>query len=501
MSRTAAASTFEREAKLQAPPGFRLPELGGDGLLATVHADRRYATTYLDTAELHIARWGCSLRFREGEGWTAKLPAREDGDLLVRGEHAFDGPPPPHRPPEAAVDLLRAYVRDRPLAPSARLRTVRRSVEVTDDLGRPVAEVTDDEVSIMDGRRVASRFRELEIELAPGASEEVFTTLVQRLRDAGAGPVENVPKLRRALGDRADAAPEVVVIRAGSDATVADVVRGALSASTTRLFRHDAGVRLGVDPEDVHQARVATRRLRSDLRTFRDFVEPVWSTGLREELRWLGAELGAVRDVEVLRDRLRGRVGSLPPSDRRGADALIDELDRRHDTARERLVAAMRETRYTRLLDALVAAADTPSLLEEVAFAPAREALRPALESPWKHLVASIETVASEPTDENLHAARIRAKRMRYAAEAVAPVFGKRARAFAEAAIAVQDVLGEHQDAVVAGSWLREAAASGADAFVAGELAAIESQAAARARDGWAPAWKALSRKRLRFWA
>jgi CHAD domain-containing protein len=112
-----------------------------------------------------------------------------------------------------------------------------------------------------------------------------------------------------------------------------------------------------------------------------------------------------------------------------------------------------------------------------------------------------MDAVASDPTDQNLHAARIRAKRVRYAAEAVAPVFGKRARAFAEAAVAVQDVLGEHQDAVVAGAWLRDAAASGGDAFVAGELAAIESQAAARARAGWPAAWKALSRKRLRFWA
>ncbi|MGA9161885.1 MAG: CYTH and CHAD domain-containing protein [Actinomycetota bacterium] len=502
MSRTPEPEpSMEREAKLQAPPGFRLPELGGDGLIATVRPERRYATTYLDTGQLHLARWGCSLRYREGQGWTAKLPSREVGDLLVRREYVFDGPAPPRRAPEAAVDLLRAYVRDRPLGPSARLRTLRRSVQLTDDLGRPVAEVTDDEVSVMHGRRVASRFRELEIELAPGAPEEAVAGLLERLHDAGAGPVENVPKIRRALGPRADAAPEVAVRPVGSHATVSEVVRGALAASTARLFNHDAGVRVGLDPEDVHQARVATRRLRSDLRTFRDFVEPDWATALREELRWLGAELGAVRDVEVLRERLRGRVGSLPPSDRRAADGLIDSLDRRHDAVREELLAAMREPRYLRLLDALVVAADAPALLEGVADAPAAEAFRPALESPWKHLVTAMDAVAADATDENLHAARIRAKRVRYAAEAVAAVFGKRARAFAEAAVAVQDVLGEHQDAVVAGAWLREAAAEGGDAFVAGELAAIESQAAARAREGWPGAWKGLSRKRLRFWA
>ena len=78
-------------------------------------------------------------------------------------------------------------------------------------------------------------------------------------------------------------------------------------------------------------------------------------------------------------------------------------------------------------------------------------------------------------------------------------MFGKTARRFAEAAADLQDVLGEHQDAVVAGAWLREAR-SGEHAFVAGELAAFEAEAASAARDGWPAAWKALSRKRLRFW-
>ena len=80
-------------------------------------------------------------------------------------------------------------------------------------------------------------------------------------------------------------------------------------------------------------------------------------------------------------------------------------------------------------------------------------------------------------------------------------MFGKRAEAFAEAAARLQDELGEHQDSVVARAWLREAAESGADAFVAGELSAIEAEAAAAVRATWPKAWKALSRKRLRFWA
>jgi CHAD domain-containing protein len=491
----------ERETKLQAPAGFRLPDLGGDGLVAAAPAERRYATVYLDTPELDIARWGCSLRHREGEGWTVKLPPRTEGEMLVRGEHEFDGAASNRQPPEAAVDLVRAYVRDRPLAPSVRLRTVRRSVKLSDDLGREVAEVTDDEVSVMDGRRVASRFREVEVELAGGTSDEVLATLVERLHEAGAGPVDNVSKLRRALGPRAERPPELVVPEIDRSATVTEVVRRALAASVVRLLAHDAGVRLGEDPEQVHQARVATRRLRSDLRTFRDAVASTWAGALRDELKWLGHELGAVRDAEVLRERLGGRADALDARDRRAADALLARLDQRQSAAREELVRSMREPRYARLLDELVDAANTPAVLPEVADAPASEALRSALEAPWKHLENAMDTASADPTDENLHAARIRAKRVRYAAEAVSEVFGKRARRFAEAAVALQDVLGEHQDAVVAGGWLREAARSGGNAFVAGELAAVEAQAAAATREAVPAAWKELSRKRLRFWA
>jgi CHAD domain-containing protein len=490
----------ERETKLLAPAGFRLPDLGGDGLVATPRDERRYATVYLDTPELDVARWGSSLRHREGEGWTVKLPSRTEGDMLVRGEHVFDGAASNRQPPEAAVDLLRAYVRGRALAPSVRLRTVRRSVDLSDELGRKVAEVTDDEVSVMDGRRVASRFREVEVELAADASEDVLGTVIERLHEAGAGPVDNVSKLRRALGPRAELPPEVVVPEIEKSSTVTEVVRRALAASVVRLMRHDPGVRLGGDPEEVHQARVATRRLRSDLRTFRDALAPTWAGALRDELKWLGHELGAVRDAEVLRERMGGRAEALDARDRQAADALLRRLDERQAHAREELVRSMREPRYARLLDELVDAANTPAVLPEVAEAPASEALRPALEAPWKHLKTAMETASADPTDEHLHAARIRAKRVRYAAEAVSAVFGKRARAFAEAAVDLQDVLGEHQDAVVAGVWLREAARSGGDAFVAGELAAIEARDAAASREAVPAAWKALSRKRLRFW-
>jgi CHAD domain-containing protein len=504
VSTTAASTNLEREAKLQAPAGFRLPELGGDGLVATGMEPQRLVTVYVDTPDLRIARWGSSLRYRQGEGqdkgWTVKLPSPTNGSQLVRTEVNFEGDDA-RKLPTAAADLLRAYVRGQELAPVARLQTVRRGVEIDDDAGRRLAVVTDDEVSVMDGRRVASRFRELEVELDPEADDDLSEILIDRLTQAGAGPIDNVPKLVRALGPRAASPPDVEVAELDEHATVADVVRRELATSVVRLLRHDAGVRLGEDPEAVHQARVATRRVRSALRTFRDVIEPDWGRSLRDRLKGVADRLGAVRDTEVLCDRLRSREPSLPEGDRKGLAELVTILEMARDEAREQLLEAIREPTYVALLDELVEAAREPRVLEGAAGAPAASELRSALERPWVHLEHAVERAREDASDASLHAVRIRAKRARYAAEAVSPVFGKPAAGFAEAAARLQDVLGEHQDSVVARAWLRETAASGADAFVAGELSAIEAQAAAAARATWPKVWKALSRKRLRFWA
>jgi CHAD domain-containing protein len=493
--------TLERETKLQVPPGFRLPDLGGDGIVAVEGQTQRFATTYVDTDDLRVARWGSSLRHREGQGWTVKLPTDGAGDLLARDERVFAGDDP-RKLPVAAADLVRAYVRGAELAPVLRFRTVRRPVELSDELGRRLALVTDDEVSTMQGRRVAARFREIEVELDDGVQKESGEAIVRKLQGAGAGEIDNVPKLHRALGSRADAPADVVVPTLDRAADVRDVVRASLSASFVRLVRHDAGVRLGEDPEAVHQARVATRRLRSDLRTFGDALEPSWSGPLRDELKWLGRALAGVRDAEVLRERIRSGGARLRPQDHDAIERLIQAVERRRDDARAVLLEALRSARYIALLDVLVEASNDPRVLDGIATAPAATVLPSSLDAPWKELVAAVDRLAEDDADEALHAVRIQTKRARYGSEAVTSAFGKKARAFADAAASLQDVLGDHQDAVVAGAWLRETAAAEPDlAFAAGQLDALEALAGQDARRRWPEAWKRLSRKKLRFWS
>src|SRR4029450_4264020 len=137
-----------------------------------------------------------------------------------------------------------------------------------------------------------------------------------------------------------------------------------------RRSRHDAGVRRGEDPEAVHQARVATRRVRSALRTFRDVIEPDWGRSLRDRLKGVAAAPGAVRHPAVLRDRLRSRGPSLPEGDRKGLDELVTMLEVTRDEARERLLATIREPTYEALLDQLVEAARQPRALEDGAGVP-----------------------------------------------------------------------------------------------------------------------------------
>src|SRR5436305_2612399 len=292
---------IERELKLSVPPRFRPPDLDGvvDGVTAARLEPLSLRATYYDTRDLRLIRWGFTIRYRTGEGWTVKLPSTSTSDVLSRRELRYDGGP--RRLPPGALDLLRAHTRRTPLEVVARMRTVRRPVELRDEYGERVAGVEDDEVSVFDGRRVAERFRELEIELADGFDgDELLAATLERMQSQGATTAPPTPKLVRAVGPMALEPPEVHAATVDESASAGDVVASAIARSVARFLRHDPGVVLGDDPEDVHQARVALRRLRSDLRTFAPLLDTEWTDHLRAEARWFAHLLGDVRDADVL---------------------------------------------------------------------------------------------------------------------------------------------------------------------------------------------------------
>jgi CHAD domain-containing protein len=488
----------EHELKFSPGPLFRVPDLSAiPGTRAVGPEEIRLQAVYFDTDDFRLARAGASLRHRDAEGWTVKLPIAHDSSSLTRTEHHVPGEAGDD-PPVAAVDLVRALIRNAPLTPVARLNTVRNKIELRDEGGERTGELVDDEVSLLDGARLAARFRELEVELEPSVSSAFVTALIRRLRAAGAGEPDPVPKIVRALGPRAAEPPDLAEpSELDFASTPEEVVQAAIANGARRLVANDPAVRIGEDPEGVHQARVATRRLRSDLRTFRRVLDETWSEPLRDELEWLGGLLGAVRDTEVLLERLEGRVDELPEGDADDGKQLLHLLTDRREYQRAELLDAMRSDRYLALLDALVDASRAPRFAADEDEEDDVELAR-FVRKPWRKLKKSVAALGDDPSDHELHRVRIRAKRARYAAEAVAGALGKAPKKFAKKIADLQDILGEHQDAVVAEAWLREHRSTAP--FVAGELVAIERAATRAAREEWPDVWARARAKKLRKW-
>ena len=283
--------------------------------------------------------------------------------------------------------------------------------------------------------------------------------------------------------------------------TVADLVGDALAESFTRLIVNGAVISASDDPEAVHQARVATRRLRSDLGTFDEWLDETRATELRAELQWLGAELGEVRDLDVLREGLRAHAAALPPADAEAAERVIRRLDADRSAARTELIAMLHQPRYEVLIADLESAARRPPCTPAAFGEPATSAAT-SVERRWSKLRHAVEQLGDSPSDEALHHVRVRAKPCRYTAEACEHAFGKPARRFAKAVEAVQEVLGQQHDAVVATAWLAKTAheCTPAEAYAAGMLAGAERAAAQAARVEFVRVWSKASRPRLRKW-
>jgi CHAD domain-containing protein len=261
------------------------------------------------------------------------------------------------------------------------------------------------------------------------------------------------------------------------------------------MLAHDPGARLGTDAEDVHQLRVATRRLRAFLRAARPLVEPDWGNALREELSWLGAALGPVRDADVLLAHLHEEAELLEAAEREAFEALLSSIEGERAHARDSMLKALDSDRYLALLDGLEeAAASGPPLVGRDRSAAA------LVRADVRRLRRAAEALGDEPTDDALHETRIRAKRARYVSELAAPLLGKQARRLGRGAERLQDALGAHQDAVVAEQRIRallQQSTGPAAHFAAGRLVERQRARRAAARASYADAWKRFERLRV----
>ncbi|HZT91072.1 MAG TPA: CYTH and CHAD domain-containing protein [Gaiellaceae bacterium] len=441
---------LERELKLEPTAGFELPELPGEPLDSRV-----FTSTYYDTPPRSLAAVGITLRRRVENGrslWQLKLPRDE-------GRAEIEAPGGPVAPPDELAALLVAHLRHGELEPIATLRTRRVGVRVTTRDGGRVADVTHDVVTVMDAGRATGAFEELEIELLDG-DEDDLEKLARRLRRAGAEPSDGAPKVMRVLGLR-PAKP-----RTGK--TTLDRLRALLETQFRELEKHDPGVRLGDDPEDVHKFRVATRRTRALVRATRpllgDTLEP-----LAVELKWLAQKLGEVRDLDVMLEHLRDEARSLG-DDAPAAWELVAVLEVERERNRRDLLEALESDRYLALLHTF---ASSVALLPDLN---AKPSLRRIAADSLQKLRKAARALPANPPDDELHALRIRAKRARYAGELAATEGGgKRMAGYLDALKRLQDVVGEHHDAVVAEERLRRIARA-RTAVAAGRLVERERE-------------------------
>lgn len=280
-------------------------------------------------------------------------------------------------------------------------------------------------------------------------------------------------------------------------------IQSALTRGVERMIRCVPAARQG-QIEGVHGMRTSTRRLRSTLRTYGSLVRPEWALPLEEELRWLADVLGAVRDLDVLRERLLRAAGPaqtiLAP--------LFRSLAEEHERASARLREALQGKRYHRLIEQLKQAVVLPPLRAE-AGAVRRSELYQLARPAWKTLKKRGRALRPDDPDAAFHDVRKRAKRARYVAEELAAVLDPRraegAQRFAEAATRVQDLLGEHQDAVVAAETITRILAVHNDHDAPFNLAADrllkhQLRAADRSRTRFFKRWKKFDRKKLRRW-
>jgi CHAD domain-containing protein len=474
--------TLERELKLRASQDFALPELPGERI-----AEKTLTSIYYDTPDHRLAAAGITLRHRVEDDkrlWQLKLP-RRNGRLEVelRG-HAG-------APPRELADLLLAHARGAQLRPVTTLRT-RRSGQRVRSIDGSVADVLVDDVTVLDGPRVVRRFTELEVELV-GGDEGVLGQIARALRAAGATDGDTRPKALQALD-----LPEHVGPRAPQPgSSVGSQIAFLLATQVAALLRHDPGTRIGTDPEELHQLRVATRRLRAQLRAARQMLDEEWAEELRVELAWLGGALGPVRDLDVMLERLREEAGSLDPTDRAAFEGLLTTLEDERTEARAHMLAALASERYLALLERLERAAADPRVhrSDVTLAAVARRA--------YRRLRRAAHELPDEPEDDQLHALRITAKRARYAAEFAAPFMEHAPSDYIAQTKALQDVLGEHQDACVAIERLRSLA-NGAEsvrgAFAAGQLVERERARKVEMRERFPGAWTKLERAGRATW-
>jgi CHAD domain-containing protein len=478
--------TYEADGDTELPRLDKLPGVRGTrgpGL-------QQLEAEYYDTADLRLLRAGITLRRRKGghdAGWHLKLPLGRAG-----------------RVPRELAELIKARTHGDQLIPVAAITTLRETTMLLGAGNEGLAQIAVDQVhgTPRAGGARPMRWREIEVELT-GGDQGLLRAADKVLRRAGIRRSARSAKLERVLGQQAVSRPAEL-----GSASAGEAVTAYLREHTGRLLSLDPMVRRD-EPGSVHRMRVATRRLRSTLRSFPQVIASESSEHLAGELKWLGTVLGEQRDARVQARRVRQLAGQ--------ADAalLLGPVEARIQghfakavaTSHAAVLAALDSERYYAMLAALDALAGSQQA-GPAAGRRAAKVLPPAVRRSYRKTRRRMRAALKEPAgpgrDMALHAARRAAKRTRYAAEAAVPVAGKPARRLARQMKKVQSALGDRQDTVVGRQLTRQLGISahlaGESAFTYGLFYGNDACAAAHADARAGSVWRRASRARYRTW-
>ena len=516
----------EIELKLRLPHAAIASLLRHPALVACIRGRprrRRLASTYFDTADLRLAAAGIGLRLRrDGRKWiqTVKGPpdARSGAALAARPEYEW---PLGGARAMPAIDTTRLATTPwrRKLLKAARhhlapmFATDVRRTELTLALADDTTAILAIDVGEIRATGASRRIGvcEIEIELVSGRIDPLFTLARDLTADL---PLALEPASKAARGVELVAATKPRPQRAenpdfADDATAGDALASILRGCVRQIEQNAAGLVVDDDPEWVHQMRIGTRRLRACLGLMRDIAPSDACAELTDDTRWLAHVLGRTRDLDVLAKEtlpavIAGARGSGDAAITAALRRLAVSVGRRRNLARAEARSAVSSPRFVRLVLAAGALAATPRFgavpdsTAATAFdLSARKFARPVLARRQRKLLQEGSHLPQAPP-EQCHAARIAAKKLRYASEFFAAPFPrKRARTYRAVLTRLQDTLGAQNDAFVALRLAREIA--GADSVAAATLLGFAAAQAMRASGELATAWSEFAHCKT-FW-
>lgn len=425
---------------------------------------RTLRSVYLDTPERALKRAGIALRIRrDGRRWvqTVKAAGALHGGLSQVGE--LESPAPGGRVSLQAIpnplvrDKVLECVDGQPLQPVC--ETVIRRTKI----GLAPADGTRAELAIDVGEIVAdgrsADLREAEIELIEGGPRGLFD-IAQALLPGGGWHFSRLSKGARgyllAEEGRIEPLPaprnaETVALDPAQ--TTEQAARDVLRECFDQIATNIAVVRAADDAEGPHQLRIGLRRLRSAFSIFSSVLACPEMERLRDETRWLGQEVGRLRDIEVVLNDIVMREARAHPEEV-GLSALADSLTPQAAELRARVRETLAGDRVQSLLLDLARFTETRGWLLPHDFGQTERLARPvtafaghAINRRWKKVVRRAEDLATLDTEAR-HELRKELKKLRYAVEFLAPLYpAKRVRPFVKRLKKLQTVFGELNDA------------------------------------------------------